>query len=229
MAQLVPVTVSAMVAVAVVGLALELVPVTVTVTGLAVAAAVPAAVRVSTLLAVAGLVPKVPVTPVGKPDTARFTLPENGLTSVIAIVSAALEPAATESVEAEGVSLKLPVGAPVMVNAMVALGLWVPLFPVTVTVMGVVVGVAVLVAVNVSTVEVSLEVGLNEAETPVGNPVTEKDILPMAPVIAMASVTLAPGATETAVDAGVSVAPGMTTVRGAELVIVPLVPTISIV
>ena len=44
------------------------------------------AVKVSVLVEVAGFVPKVAVTPLGKPDAARVTLPENPLRSVSVIV-----------------------------------------------------------------------------------------------------------------------------------------------
>jgi hypothetical protein len=50
------------------------------------------AVSVRTLDPVAGLVPNAAVTPLGNPDAARVTLPENGLTSVTEIVSVALLP-----------------------------------------------------------------------------------------------------------------------------------------
>jgi hypothetical protein len=49
------------------------------------------------------------VTPVGAPDAAKVTLPENGLTSVTLIVSVPLAPCATDKVEAEAFRLKLPV------------------------------------------------------------------------------------------------------------------------
>jgi hypothetical protein len=55
-------------------------------------AAVLLAVSVSTLLPVAGLVPNPAVTPLGNPDAARATLPENGLTSVTEMASVALLP-----------------------------------------------------------------------------------------------------------------------------------------
>jgi hypothetical protein len=71
-------------------------------------AAVPPAVKVNTLLPVAGLVPKEPVTPVGKPDAARVTELENGLTSVTVMVSVPLAPWEMDSPEAEGFSEKLP-------------------------------------------------------------------------------------------------------------------------
>jgi len=85
------------------------VPVTVTVDVPAVAVLL--AVNVSTLLPVVGLVPNAAVTPLGKPDAARVTLPVNPPTSVTAIVSVALLPWVNAKVEAEGASVKLPDGA----------------------------------------------------------------------------------------------------------------------
>jgi len=63
-------------------------PVMVTVDVPAVAEAL--AVRVSRLLPVVGLVPKVAVTPLGKPEAARVTLPVNGVTSATVMVSVTL-------------------------------------------------------------------------------------------------------------------------------------------
>lgn len=48
--------------------------------------AVPVAARVKTLLAVAGFVAKVPLTPLGKPDAAKLTLPLKPLSALIEIV-----------------------------------------------------------------------------------------------------------------------------------------------
>lgn len=53
------------------------------------AAALPA-VRVSTLLPLVGFVPKIAVTPRGRPDTARATLPVNPPSSATVMVSVAL-------------------------------------------------------------------------------------------------------------------------------------------
>jgi hypothetical protein len=66
------------------------VPVTVTVNAPVVAVLL--AVNVSTLLVVVGLVPNEAVTPLGKPDAARVTLPVNPPVSVTVIVSVALLP-----------------------------------------------------------------------------------------------------------------------------------------
>jgi hypothetical protein len=81
------VTVSAMVVVAV---SVPEVPVMVTVELPNVAVLL--AVNVSTLVLVVGLVANAAVTPVGRPEAARVTLPANGLTSVTVMVSVALAP-----------------------------------------------------------------------------------------------------------------------------------------
>ena len=49
-------------------------------------AAVPLADKVSTLMAVAGFAPKAALTPLGKPDALRFTLPLNPFKGVIVSV-----------------------------------------------------------------------------------------------------------------------------------------------
>ena len=70
------------------------------------------------------------VTPVGAPDAAKVTLPENGLTSVTVIVSVPLAPGATDNVDAEGFSVKLPVLVTVSVTEVLAVN--VPEVPVMV-------------------------------------------------------------------------------------------------
>jgi hypothetical protein len=81
------VTVNAMVVVAV---SEPEVPLMVTVAAPTVA--VELAVKVSTLVLVVGLVANAAVTPVGRPDAARVTLPVNGLTSVTVMVFVPLAP-----------------------------------------------------------------------------------------------------------------------------------------
>jgi len=49
-------------------------------------AALPVAVKVTMLVVVAGLVAKVALTPLGKPDAVRFTLPLNPFTGLIVMV-----------------------------------------------------------------------------------------------------------------------------------------------
>jgi hypothetical protein len=103
-------TVSATVVVAV---RLPEVPVIVTVAEPVVA--VELAVRVSTLVPVVGFVPNVAVTPLGKPDAARVTLPVNPLTSVTVIVLVPLLPCVTVTLLGDAESVKLAAGAPVKV------------------------------------------------------------------------------------------------------------------
>src|ERR1700679_2188255 len=90
------------------------------------------AVSVSTLDAVVGLVPKEAVTPVGKPEAARVTLPVNPPTSATVIVSVPLLPWVTDKAEGEGESVKL--WAALTVNAMDVLAVRLPEVPVMVTV-----------------------------------------------------------------------------------------------
>jgi hypothetical protein len=99
-------------AMVVVAVRLPEVPVIVTVDVPTVAAAL--AVNVSTLVEVVGLVANAAVTPVGRPDAARVTEPANGLTSVTVIVSVPLAPCAIDRVDAEGMSVKLPVAPQVV-------------------------------------------------------------------------------------------------------------------
>jgi hypothetical protein len=84
-----------------------LVPVIVTVAAPTVAVLL--AVRVNTLVEVAGLVPNAAVTPAGRPDAERVKLPVNGLTSVIVTVSVPDPPWVIARVDAEAASVKLPV------------------------------------------------------------------------------------------------------------------------
>ena len=79
------------------------------------------AVSVSRLLPVVGLDPNAAVTPVGKPVTARVTLPANGVTSLTLIVSVPLVACVNDRVEAEGESVKLPDPVTVMANDCVLL------------------------------------------------------------------------------------------------------------
>jgi len=78
------------------------------------------AVRVSTLLPVVGLVPNAALTPLGRPDAARVTLPVNPLTSVTVMVLVPLLPCVIERLLGESESVKLGVAAPVRVLIRVA-------------------------------------------------------------------------------------------------------------
>lgn len=97
------------------------------------AAAVLPAVRVSTLEPVVGLVPNDAVTPVGSPDTASVTLPENPPAPCTVTVSVVLLPRATVNAEAAGVIVKLGLVVPGIVSAIVTEWLIAPSVPVIVT------------------------------------------------------------------------------------------------
>jgi len=101
----------------VVAVRLPEVPVMVTVEVPVVAVAL--AVRVSTLVPVVGLVPKVAVTPLGKPDAARVTLLENPPTSVTEIVLVPLLPWVTVRLLGEAESVKLGVAEPAAKRLMI--------------------------------------------------------------------------------------------------------------
>lgn len=67
----------------------------------------PPAVKVTTLVEAVGLVAKLEVTPVGRPEAARVTLPVKPFMSVTMTVSVPLVPWTIDNVEAEGASVKL--------------------------------------------------------------------------------------------------------------------------
>jgi hypothetical protein len=89
--------------------------------------------------------------------------------------------------------VKLGVVEGLTVSAIVVVEVVPPEVPVMVTVAAPV--VAVLLAVSVSTLALVEDAGLNEAVTPLGNPVAVNDTLPVNPpvsVTAMVSVALLP-------------------------------------
>jgi hypothetical protein len=91
----------------VVAVRLPEVPVMVTVAVPVVAVAL--AVSVSTLVPVVGLVPKAAVTPLGKPDAARVTLPVNPSTSLTVMVLVPLLPWVIDRLLGESERVKLGV------------------------------------------------------------------------------------------------------------------------
>jgi hypothetical protein len=194
-------TVSAIVVVAV---SVPEVPVIVTVELPAVAVLLAA--RVSTLVAVVGLVANAAVTPLGNPDAVRVTLPVNPPTSVTVIVSVALLLCVTDKVDAERASVKLAGVLATTVSAMVAVSIMEPEVPVMVTVD--VPTVAVLLAVSVSTLVPVAGLVPNAAVTPVGNPDAARVTLPekgLTSFIVRVSVALLPWVTESEEADGVSV------------------------
>ena len=95
---------------AIVVLAVRLPEVPLIVTVAVPAVAVLLAVNVSTLLPVVGLVAKVAVTPLGKPEAARATLPVNPFCPVTEMVVFPEAPCATLSEAGEAPSVKLGAG-----------------------------------------------------------------------------------------------------------------------
>jgi len=76
-------------------------------------AELPVAVKVTRLELVAGLVPNVAVTPLGKPDAVKFTLPLNPFTGLIVMVLNPDAPCRKANVEGAADSVKLGWGADV--------------------------------------------------------------------------------------------------------------------
>jgi hypothetical protein len=163
------------------------VPVIVTVVGPPVVAEL-LAVNVTVLVVVALVGLNAAVTPLGKPEAARLTLPVNpplGFT-VIVLVLVPLWGTLTAAGDAD----KVNAAGGVTVTATVAVsGASEPDVPVTVTVVGPPVG-AELLAVSVNVVEVVELVGLNAAVTPLGNPEAAKPTLPVKPPVAFTVIVL---------------------------------------
>src|ERR1700692_620990 len=90
------------------------------------AAAVLLAGKVSTLLPVVGLVPNAAVTPLGRPEAARVTLPVKPPRPATETVSVALWPGARVTVAAERESVKLGAATALTVSAMVVLAVTLP-------------------------------------------------------------------------------------------------------
>ena len=171
------------------------------------AVAVLLAANVTTLEPVAGLVPKVAVTPLGRPEAANVTLPVKLPKSVTVTVSVTLEPCFTETDVADGAIVKL--SAAVTASAIAVDAVVVPEVPEMVTVD--VAGTAELLAENVTMLLPVVGLVPNVAVTPLGKPEAARVTLPVNPpmsVTVIVSVVLEPGATETDVADGVSVKPG---------------------
>jgi hypothetical protein len=95
-------------------------------------AAVLLAVNRAVLVAVAGSGVKVTVTPLGKPEADRETLPEKPFEGVMLTVVDTLEPRRTDKLLGEADKLKLPAAGEVTVRVTVVVRLVVPEVPVTV-------------------------------------------------------------------------------------------------
>lgn len=173
-------------------------PVTVTVAVPTVAVLL--AVKVTTLVDVAGLVPKAAVTPVGRPEADNVTLPVKPPVLVTVTVLVPVPPCVTETLAGEAESEKFGAATVVTVRLMVVVCVSVPDVPVIVTVDVPV--VAVELAVNVTTLLEVVGFVPKVAVTPVGNPEAERVTLPVKPfrsATEMVLVPVEPCATETLV------------------------------
>lgn len=133
-------------------------------------------VNVATLVEVVGFTLNAAVIPVGRPDAANVTLPVNPLVGTTLIVLVPLLPGAT--VTLAGVAVRLKSG-PVMVSVRGRDCVMLPDVPVTVTVAVPTAAVALALRVNVLLAVAGF--GLNDAVTPLGNPVAVKVTLPVNP------------------------------------------------
>jgi hypothetical protein len=147
------------------------------------------AVSVTTLLVVAGFTLKEAVTPVGNPEAAKVTLPENPFTGVIVIVL--FPPAAPlATVRAVGDAERLKLCARVTVRLIVVVCVRLPEAPVMVTEAVPVAAVAAAVRVNVL-----LDVagfGLKLAVTPLGRPEADMVTFPLNPFVGAMVIVLVP-------------------------------------
>jgi hypothetical protein len=171
------------------------------------------AVNVSTLVVVVGLVPNATVTPLGRPEAESVTLPANGLTSVIVMVTVQLPPWGSVHVVGEDAIVKLPVDG-TTVSGMVVVAVVEPEVPVMVTVY--VPAVAVALAVNVNPLVPVVGLVPYVTVTPLGNPIAARVTLPVNPptsVTVTVSVAVLPCVTDRAVGEAASVKPDALTVR----------------
>ena len=162
------------------------------------------AAKVTTLLPVVGLVPKLAVTPDGKLVADRVTEPLKPLASVTVTVSVALLPCVTETLDDVGASVKLP--AALTVSAMVVLAVSEPEVPLIVTV--VVPAVAELDAAKVTTLLPVVGFVPKLAVTPAGKLVAAKVTEPLkllTSVTVTVSLALLPCVTDRVDAAGASV------------------------
>ena len=164
------------------------VPVTVTVAVPVVAVLL--AVNVSTLVEVVGSVPKLAVTPAGRPDAERLTLPVKPPDGVTVTVLLPLVPCVTLRLAGDADSAKSGVAAAFTVRLTVVVCVKLPDVPVMVTVEVPV--VAVLLAVSVSTLFEVVGLVPKLAVTPAGRPDADKVTLPVNPLVGFTVIVLVP-------------------------------------
>ena len=149
--------------------------VTVTVTG----AAVVLAVSVNVLVPVVLVGLNDAVTPLGRPEADKLTLPLKPFCGVTVMVLVPLVPWVIAKLLGDAESIKFGTGTGFTVRETVVVFVKVPEMPVMVTVTVPV--VAVLLAISVKVLVPVVLVGLKEAVTPLGRPEADKLTLPLKP------------------------------------------------
>jgi hypothetical protein len=152
--------------------------------------AVPLAVSVNVLVVVAGFVLNDAVTPLGKPEADKVTLPLKPFCGVTVIVLVPAVPCVIVKLLGAAESVKFAAGARLTVRAIVAEFDKLPEVPAMVTVAVPV--VAVPFAVNVSVLVVVAGFALNDAVTPLGSPDADKLTLPLKPFCGVTVIVLVP-------------------------------------
>jgi len=137
-------------------------------------------VSVSTLSPVVGFGLNAAVTPLGRPDAARVTLPVIPFWGVTSSVDVPEAPWITVSEAGEALRVKLGGGAGLTVSSSVVVVVSLPAVPMMVTGKLLKVG-AVLLAVSVSTLAPVVGFGVNEAVTPTGRGDAVRLTLPVNP------------------------------------------------
>jgi len=143
-------------------------------------------VNVLALVVLAGL--NVAVTPLGRPDADKLTLPLNPLCGDTVIVLVPLAPCIKLRLLGDADRVKFPVGFTLRVIVVWCVTL--PDVPVTDTVTAPM--AAVLLAVNVKTLVPAVLLGLKDAVTPLGRPAADKLTLPVKPFSGVTVIVLAP-------------------------------------
>jgi hypothetical protein len=146
------------------------------------------AVSVNVLVAVAGFVLNDAVTPLGKPDADRLTLPLKPFCGVTVIVLMPLVPCINVRPPGDVESAKF--GGAVTLRLTVAVLVRLPEVPVMVTVLVPVVAVPLAVSVNVLVAVAGF--GLNDAVTPLGRPDADRFTPPLNPFCGITVMVLVP-------------------------------------
>jgi hypothetical protein len=164
------------------------VPVMVTVTVTVDAVLLAVSVNVLALVVLVGL--KEAVTPLGRPEADKVTLPLKPFCGVTVMVLAPLAPWVSAKLLGDAESVKLGTGSGFTVREMVVEFVKLPEVPVMITVTVPVAAVPLAVSVNVLVLVVL--VGLKEAVTPLGRPEADKLTLPLKPFCGVTVMVLAP-------------------------------------